>query len=102
MKKHEENTVSVMLDCCWAGNTTWASAFQIYDYNTLGRSFLGWYDEEYAVNCAIFADYFEEAMEDNTSSSVLSNVYTAIANIPGDDYYYVRYIGDRTTTGYKS
>ena len=41
-------------------------------------------------------------MEDNTSSSVLSNIYTALANILGDDYYHIRYIGDRTTTGYKS
>lgn len=91
----------VVLDCCDQGNATWANAFGIYDYNTLGRSFIGWYESIPYTHCKIFSDYFKSAMLTNTSSSVLSNVNTAIANIPGDDYYYVRYIGDRTTKGYK-
>jgi len=92
----------VVLDCCYAGNASWANAFDVYDYNTLGRSFIGWYDEEYAVKCMVFSCYYKDTMEDNTSSSVLSNIYIALANILGDDYYHIRYIGDRTTTGLKS
>lgn len=92
----------VVLDACsTAANSTWANAFQIYDYNTNGRSFIGWSTTVTYFMAKQFSHYFKNAMFANNSATVLSNIYTAIANIPGDDVYYVLYIGDRTTNGHK-
>lgn len=92
----------VVLDACsTAANSNWANAFQIYDFNTLGRSFVGWSTTVTYYMAKQFSQYFKNAMFANNSATVLSNIYTAIANIPGDDVYYVLYIGDRTTNGHK-
>ena len=42
-----------------------------------------------------------QAVKDSIEKARQDSVNTAIANIPGDDYYYIRYIGDRTTDGYR-
>jgi len=91
----------VVLDACNTGTNTWANSFGIYDYNNYGRSFIGWSESVTPVKANTFSWYFRSAMASNTSSSVYANVYTAIANIPGNDVYYVTYIGDRTTNGHK-
>lgn len=87
--------------CDTANNDAWANAFQIYAGNTLGRAFIGWNETVLITKLLNFSNHFRNAVRDYPNSSLLSNVYTAIANIPGTDVYWVRYIGDPNTTGRK-
>ena len=92
----------VVLDACSTASTsTWANAFGIYDYNSLGRSFMGWSTSVAPIKAKTFSNYFKSAMLSYPTHTVLSNVYTAIANIPDNDVYNVFYIGDRSTNGHK-
>ena len=92
----------VVLDGCrTAENNNWPGAFQIYANNSLGRVYIGWNESGLPDKAYIFSQYFFTAVKDYLTSSLLSNIYTAIGNIPDNDTYYVRFIGDPNTTGRK-
>jgi hypothetical protein len=92
----------VVLDACkTASASTWANAFGIYDFNNLGRSFLGWSVNITPTKAKTFSNYFKNEMLGYPSRTVLANVYAAIANIPDNEVYNIIYIGDRSTNGHK-
>lgn len=92
----------VILDACsTATNDAWANAFQIYANNSLGRVFIGWNENVLYSKQGKFAKYFDQATGNYPYSTLKSNIYTAIANIPDNNTYYVRFIGDPNTTGRK-
>lgn len=90
----------VFLNACSTAKTDeWANAFGIYRGNNKKRVFIGWSRDVWASDARDFSKYFAEVIERRPYSSILSNVYQAIADIPTDKLYYVLLIGDKNTAG---
>lgn len=62
---------------------------------------MGWFDNIARSKSLNFTREYYNAVYKNPNTTLLNNIYNALANIPGDDFYPIRFVGDRNTTGYK-
>lgn len=89
----------VFLDACsTAKNTNWASAFNIYEGNGNGRCFIGWSRNLYPNQSYKFLKVYERKIRTQPNTSVVENILDAFNELT-DDTYYVKFYGDRRTTG---
>ena len=87
----------VFLDACsTAANNTWSNAFQIYN-NSSKMIFMGWFKDVHIKVSNKFCKNLNRYVKRNSSISFYSNIWNALNAT--DDYYPLRFRGDKSWNG---